>query len=111
LLSKNIKIKIFKSIIVPVVLYGDEAWSLALRDEHGLRVIGNRVLSKTFGPKRDEVTWDWTRLHNVELHHLYSSLNIIWAIKSRRMRCVGHVIFMGERIGTYRVLMEKPEGK
>jgi hypothetical protein len=67
----NLKIRIYKTIIWPVVLYGCETWSLTLREEHGLRVLEeNRVLRRIFGPKRDEVTGDWRKLHNEELHNL-----------------------------------------
>jgi hypothetical protein len=83
---KNLKIRIYKTIILPVVLYGCETWSLALREEHRLRVFENRVLRKIFGPKRDEVTGEWRQLHNKELRDLYSSPSIIRTIKSRRMR-------------------------
>jgi hypothetical protein len=86
LLSRNVKVKIYKTIILPVVLYGCETWFLALREEHRLRVFENRVLRRIFGPKRDEVTGEWRELHNEELHILYSSQNIIRQIKSRRMR-------------------------
>jgi hypothetical protein len=89
LLSKNINIRIYKTIILPVVLYGCETWSLTLREEHRLRVFENSVLRRIFGPKRDEVTGDWRKLHNEELHNLYSSPNRM--IKSRRMRWAGHV--------------------
>jgi hypothetical protein len=85
------------SIILPVVLYGCETWSLALRDEHRLRVFENRVLRRTFGPKRDEVTGEWRKLHNEELHKLYSSPDIIRQIELRRMRWAGHVARMGEK--------------
>ena len=67
LLSKNLKIKICRTVILPVVLYGCETWSLRLREEHRLRVFENRTLRRVFGPKRDEVTGDWRKLHNVEL--------------------------------------------
>jgi hypothetical protein len=70
LLSKNLKIRIYKMIILPVVLYGCETWSLTLREEHGLRVFENRVLKRIFGPKRDEVIGEWRKLHNEELHDL-----------------------------------------
>jgi hypothetical protein len=72
LLSKNVKIKIYKTIILPVVLYGCETWSLTLREEHKLRVFESRVLRRIFGPKRDGVTGGWRKLHNEELHDLYS---------------------------------------
>jgi hypothetical protein len=75
LLSKNVKVKIYKTIILPVVLYGCETWSLALREEHRLRVFENRVLRRIFGPKKDEVTGEWRKLHNEELYNLYSSLD------------------------------------
>jgi hypothetical protein len=74
-------------------------------------VFENSVLRRIFGPKRDEVTGEWRKLHNGELNNLYSSPNIMWVIKSRRMRWAGHVARMGEGIGVYRVLVEKPEGK
>jgi hypothetical protein len=80
LISKNIKIKIYKTVIFPVVLYGCETWSLTLREEHRLRVFENRVLRKIFGPKREE-DGSWRELHNDELHSLYSSLNIVRVIK------------------------------
>ena len=70
LLSKNLKIKLYRTIILPVVLYGCETWSLTLRDEKKLRVFENRVLRKIFGPRRDEVTGDWRRWHNEELNDL-----------------------------------------
>jgi hypothetical protein len=91
LLSKNIKIRIHKTIILPVVLYGCETWSLALSEEHRLRVFQNRVLRRIFGTKRDEVIGSWRKLHNKELHNLYSSPNIIRMIKPRKMRWAGHV--------------------
>jgi len=111
LLSKNLKIKIYRTIILPVVLYGYETWSLALREERRLRVFENRVLRRIFGPKRDEVTEEWRKLHNEELNNLYSSPNIVWVIKSRRKRWAGHVASMGEGRGVYRVLVGKPEGR
>jgi hypothetical protein len=69
-----------------VVLYGSETWPLTLREEHRLRVFENRALRKIFGPKRDEVTGGWRKLHNEELHNFYSSSSIIRMIKSRRMK-------------------------
>jgi hypothetical protein len=77
LLCRNVKAKIYKTIILPVVLYGCETWSLTLREEHRLRVFENRVLRRIFGPKRDEVTGEWMKLHNEGLHNLYSSPDII----------------------------------
>ena len=71
----------------------------------------NKVLRRLFGPRRDEVTGDWRRLHNEDLNDLYSSLNILRVIKSRRMRWARHVVRMGEERGVYRVLVGKPEGK
>jgi hypothetical protein len=71
----------------------------------------NRVLRRIFGPKRDEVTAEWRRLHNEELNDLYSSLNIVRVIKSRRMRWAGHVVCMRERRGAYRILVRRPEGR
>ena len=85
LLSKNLKVKIYRTIILPVLLYGFETWSLTLREERKLRVFENRVLRKIFGPRRDEVTGEWRRLHNEELNDLYSSPNIVRVIKLRRM--------------------------
>jgi hypothetical protein len=81
LLSKNTKIKIYRTIILSVVLYGCETWSVTLREEHRLRVFENRVLWRIFGPKRDGVTGEWRRLHNEELNDLYSSPNINRVIK------------------------------
>ena len=86
MLSQNIKIRIYRTIILYVVLYGCENWSLTVREKRRLRVFGNRVLRRIFGPKRDEVIGDWTRLHNEEFSNLYFSTNIIRLIKSRRMR-------------------------
>jgi len=79
-----------------------------LREEHRLRVFENRVLRRIFGLKRDEVTRGWRKLHNEELNDLHFSPNIVWVIKSRRMKWAGHVVHMGERRGVYRVLVGKP---
>jgi len=98
-------------IILPVVLYGCETWSLTLREEPRLRVFENRVLRRVFGPKRDEVTGEWRKLHNEELSNLYSLPNIVRVVKSRRMRWTRHVARMGEGRGVHRVLVGKPEGK
>jgi hypothetical protein len=83
LLSKHLKIKIYRTIILPVILYGCETWPLTLREERRLRAFENRVLRKVFGPKRDEVTGEWRKLHNKELNDLYSSPNIVRVVKSR----------------------------
>ncbi|KAJ4435328.1 hypothetical protein ANN_17938 [Periplaneta americana] len=91
LLSKNLKVRIYKTVILPVVLYGCETWTLTLREEHRLRMFENKVLRKIFGVKGDEVTGEWRKLHNAELHALYSSPDIIRNIKSRRLRWAGHV--------------------
>src|SRR5215475_6099359 len=109
LLSKNLKIKIYRTIIQPVVLYGCETWSLTLREEHRLRVFENRVLRRVFVPKRDEVTGEWRKLHKEELKDLYSSPSIVRVVKSRRMRWAGHVARMGEERGVHMVLVGKPE--
>jgi hypothetical protein len=83
LLSRNVKVRIYKTIILPVVLYGCKTWTLTLREEHRLKVFENRVLRRIFGPKRDEVTREWRKLHNEELHNLYTSPDIIKQVKSR----------------------------
>ena len=82
---------------------------MTLREERKLRVFENMVLRRMFGPRRDEVTEEWRRLHNEELNDLYSSPNIVRVIKSRRMKWTGHVARMGEEIGVYRVLVGKLE--
>jgi hypothetical protein len=111
LVAVVITCKIYRTIILPVVLYGCESWSLTLREECRLRVFENRVLRRLFVPKRDEVSGEWKRLHSGELYALYSTSNIIRVIKSRRLRWAGHVARMGERRGAYRALVEKPEGR
>jgi hypothetical protein len=92
LLSKNIKITIYRTVILPVVLYGCEAWFLILRDGRRLRVFENRVLRRTFGPRRDEMTRGWRRIRHKQLYaSIYFSSNIIRVIKSRSMRWARHV--------------------
>jgi len=86
LLSKTLKIKIHRTIILPLVLYGCETWSLTLRKESRLRVFENRLLRRVFGPKRDAVTGEWRKLHKEELRDLYSLPNNVRVVKSRRMR-------------------------
>jgi hypothetical protein len=109
LLSKDVRIRIYKTIILPEVLYGCDTWSPTLREEHKLKAFENRVLRRKFGPKRDGVMGEWIKLHNEELHDLYSSLSIIRIIKSRRMRWAGHVVQMEEKKNVYRLLVGKPE--
>jgi hypothetical protein len=106
----NCRKRIHNTIILPAVLYWCETWSLILRGEHRLRVFENRVLRKTFGPKRDEVIGVWRKPHNEALHSLYSSPSMIRMIKSRKMRCAGHVACVREERNAYRILVEKPEG-
>jgi hypothetical protein len=90
---------VYRTIILAVVLYGCETWSLTLRDERRLRVFENRVLRIVFGLRRDEATGERMKLLNEEIHELYSSPNIVRVIKSRRMRWAGHVARMGEKRG------------
>jgi hypothetical protein len=104
-------IKICRTIILPVVLYGRETWSPTLREERRLRVFENRVLRRIFGTKWDELKRERKKQHNEELNDLYSSPNIGRVNKSRRMRWSWHVARVGERRGVYRVLIGKPEGK
>jgi hypothetical protein len=106
-----VKTKIYKTIILPVVLYGCETLSLTLRKGHRLKVFEYRVLRRIFGPKRDEVTGGWRKLHNEELHGLYSSPSIIRVIKASRMRWAGHVARIGEVRGAYNILVGRPEGR
>jgi hypothetical protein len=101
---------LYKSIILPVVLYGCETWFLTIKEEHRLGVLENRVLRRIFGLKRDEVTGEWRKLHNEELHILYFT-NIIRQIKSMRMRWAGHVARVGEKRNVYKVLKGNAEGK
>jgi hypothetical protein len=111
LLPRSEKIKIYRTIILPLVLCGCETWSLTLRAECRLRVFENRVLRRILRPKRDEVTGDWRRLQNKELYVLKFSSNIIRVIKLRRLRWAEHVARLGERKVAYRALVGKPEGR
>jgi hypothetical protein len=106
-----VKIKIYKTIILPVVLYGCETSSLTLREVYRLRVFENGVLRRMFGPKRDEVTGSWRKQHNEELHSLYSSPSIVSVIKARRMKWAGHVARMGEVRVADNILVVRPEGR
>jgi hypothetical protein len=106
-----VNVSIYKTIILPVVLFGCETWSLTEREEHKPRVFENRVLRRIFGPKMDGVAGGWRKLQNEELHNLYSSPSIIRVIMSRRMRRTGHVAWMGEKRDVYRLLVGKPEGR
>jgi hypothetical protein len=100
-----------KTIILPVVLYGCQTLSLTLREEHRLRVFEDRVLRRILGPKRDEVTGGWRKLHNEELHGLYSSPGIVRVIKAKRMRWAGHTACMREVRGSYNIWVGRPEGR
>jgi len=104
--AESFVFQIYRTIILPVVLYGCETWSLT-----GLRVFENRVFRRIFGPEKDEVTEEWRKLHNEELIDLFSSPNIVRVIKSRKIRWAGHVVHMGKGRSMYRVLVGKPEGK
>jgi hypothetical protein len=95
-MSRNLKVRRYKTIILPVVLYGCETWSLTLTEQHRLSVFENRMLRSIFGCKSDEVMGEWRKLQNGELHNLYSTPDIIRQIKSRRMRWVGHVARTGQ---------------
>jgi hypothetical protein len=90
-MSKNLKIRIYKTLILPIILYGCETWSLTLTEDYRVRVFENRVLRRIFGPKRNEVMGVWRELHKEVVHDLYSSPSI------KRMRWVGHVVQMGEK--------------
>jgi hypothetical protein len=106
LLSRNVKVKVYKTIILRVGLFGCETWSLTLREDHRQRVFENRVLRRIFG--RDEVTGEWRKLHNQELHNFYSSPDIIRQVKSRRMRQAGHVARVGGKEKCTRFWWESP---
>ena len=108
LLSKQLEIKIYRTIILPVVVSGCETWSLTLREEHRLRVFEKRLWRRVFGPRRNQVTRKWRKLHNEELRDLYSLPNTVRVIKTR-MRWAGHVARMGEGRVVQRVLVGKPE--
>jgi hypothetical protein len=99
LITKNLKINIYRTTILPVVLYGCETWSVTSRQEHRLRVLQNTVVRKIFGPKSDEVLGEWRRLNNKEVYDLYSSPNIICVMKAR-MRRVGHVAIWETEVHT-----------
>ena len=103
------KIKIYKTIILPAVLYACETWSLTLKEECRLRVFENRIPRRIFGPKRDE-NGEWRRLHNEELHSFYRSPNIVRVIKSRRLRWTGPVARMEEGRSAFKILTGKPTG-
>jgi hypothetical protein len=102
---------LFQSVQFPLVLYGCKTWSLTVREEHKLRAFENKVLRRIFVPKRDGVTGGWRKLHNEELHNLYSSPSIIRIIKSRRMKWAGHVARMGKNRNVYGLLVGKAEGR
>jgi hypothetical protein len=108
---QNIKIKTFRSVILSVVLYGCETWSVTLREEHRPIVFENMVLRKIFGPKRDEVRGHWRRLHKDGLYALYSSPNITGVIKSRSMLWAGACSTYGDRRGACRVLVGRLDGR
>ena len=110
LLSKNLKIKIYKTIILLVVLYDCEAWSFTLRKERRLKSLERRILRRLYGPKRD-ASGEWRRLYNEELHSLYLSRNIVRVIKSRRLRWAGHVTRMDESRCAFKILIRIPAGK
>ena len=109
--SENIQIKTFRTVILSVVLYGCETWFFTLREEHRLRVLENMVLRKIFGPKRDEVTGHWRRLHEDGPYALYSSPNIIRVIKSRSIVWKGVRSPYEDRRGACRVLARRPDGR
>jgi hypothetical protein len=110
-LSRNTKLRIYKTIILPVVLYGCETWALTRQQENRFRVFENKILRKIFGAKRDEETGEYRRLHNQELEELFDSPSIIRVMKARRTRWAGHVARMGEERVARKILEGKPEGK
>jgi hypothetical protein len=109
-LYKNLEIKVYKIIILPVVLHGCETWSVILREEYSLKVSENRVLRRIFGPKWEEVAGSWRRLHNEELHNLYTPPHIIRVIKSRTMKWEEDLTRMGRMRNAYSILVGKPAG-
>jgi hypothetical protein len=109
--SKNVKIEIYKIMVLPVILYGCKTWSLAFGIEHRLRVYESRVVRRIFGPKRDEIIGGWRKLHNEAHRNFYSSPNIIRLLKFRRVRWAEHVARMGETGNAYGALVGSPEGK
>ena len=111
LLTKNLKIKIHRTIILPLVLYGCETWSLTLWEECRLRLTENRVLRRIFGPKRDEVSGEWRELHNEKLNLSVLLTQNFSVDKIDKKSWAGHVASMGERRGIYRILVGKPNGK
>jgi hypothetical protein len=110
LISKNLKIKIYKTVILPIVQYGCETWSLTFGEERRLMIFEERVLNRIFGSKTEE-DGSWRKLHSDELNNQYSSPNIVRVIKSRRMSWARYVVRMGEVRAVYRVSVCRPEGK
>jgi len=106
---KKLKIKIYRTIILSVVLHGCETWSLTLREERRLRVFENRALRTVFVSDRDEIKWEWRILHNEELSDVYTLPNIVRVVNSGRMRWAGHVARIGEGRGVQNVMKGKPE--
>jgi hypothetical protein len=111
LLSKNIETRMYKTVVLPLVLYGCETWSLTSREEHRLGMFENRVLKRIFGQRMNEGIGGRRRLHEEEPHYLYSSSSIVRIIKLRRMRWAELVARMVEKRNTYRLLVGKPEGR
>ena len=111
LLSKNLKIKVYRTITLAVVLYGCEMWSLTPREERRLRVFQNRVLRRLIGSKGDNVIGECRKLHNEELNDLHSSPSVVRVVKARRIKWMGYVMHMGERKGIYRISVGRTEGK
>jgi len=108
LISRKLKLKIYRTAILPD---GCESWSTTLADEHKLRVFESKVLRKIYGPKRDEMTGEWRRLHNEEQQGLYDSPDVVKIMKSRRLRWAGHVARMGKKRRLYSILVGRPDGR